>query len=114
MITTASERSRGYDDEDALKKAGDTPYTQFQYFSNQADTDAVYLGSNGNARHISQDEFAAGVVDEYLRGPESPLNEKEKGRSATKVRVAAGGETSRVELLGRTLWWFGGRFGRRR
>ena len=68
-----------YDDEDALKKAGDTAYTQSQYFSNQAGTDAVYLGSNGNARHISQDEFAAGVVDEYLRGPESPLNDKEKG-----------------------------------
>jgi RHS repeat-associated protein len=66
-------------DESVVTAAGDTPYTQSQYFSNQAGTDAVYLGSNGNARHISQDEYAAGVVDEYLRGPESPLNDKEKG-----------------------------------
>jgi RHS repeat-associated protein len=72
-------------DESVVKAAGDTLYKS-QYFSNQAGTDAVYLGTNGNGRHISQDEYAAGVVDEFLRGPNSPLGEKEK----TKLNNAFG------------------------
>jgi RHS repeat-associated protein len=72
-------------DESVVKAAGDTLYKS-QYFSNQAGTDAVYLGTNGNGRHISQDEYAAGVVDEFLRGPNSPLGEKAK----TKLNNAFG------------------------
>ena len=63
-----------------LDASGDTPWTQSQYFSNQAGTDAVYLGSNGNARHISQEEYSVGVLDEFLRGSNSPLGEVEKSK----------------------------------
>ncbi len=69
-----------YNNQDDLDESGDTAWSHSQYFSNQAGTDAVYLGTNGNARHISQEEYAAGVVDEFLRGPSSPLGEKEKAK----------------------------------
>jgi hypothetical protein len=104
-----------------LRRSGDTPYTQSQYFSNQAGTDAVYLGSNGNARHISRDEFAADThaTDESKRravenlvkpiGPSDESVTNEKGRVAALPEVidsiggAEGGRTPDLRIANAAL-----------
>ena len=68
---------RWYDEDDAKNAPKDwNIYTGSNYYVGE--NEAIFLGADGRSKKVSKEEGVLGQLDEFLRGPDSPLTKEEK------------------------------------